>query len=112
VDYQIGEPLEVCLGSELLPGDDAGKQLRVKRVEGDVLVRERANVWQGTLRNWRRVGVLQGSKDKARFFVLEPSDTDDEIRFENFYVRGKFKRVETVNNAQAARRAYQAFEPA
>jgi hypothetical protein len=110
--YEIGGPLEVRLGSAIFPGDDAGKQLRLKRIEGDVLVRERANVWQGTLKNWLRIGVLAGSKDRARFFVLEPGGSDEEILFADFFVRGKFTVVETINNAQAARRAYDAFEPA
>ena len=65
-----------------------------------------------TLLNWRRVGVLAGSKDRARFFVLEPGGTDEEIRFADFFVRGQFTIGATINNAQAARRAYNAFEPA
>jgi hypothetical protein len=107
--YAVGEPLHVRLGSAIFPGNDAGKSFRIKRVEGDLLQQEQANVWEGTLLNWRRVGVIAGTKDKARFFVLEPSDVDDELLFEDFFVKGKFRIVETVNNTQRARDAYRLF---
>jgi hypothetical protein len=67
-------------------------------------VNDRANIWEGTLTNWRRIGVLAGSKDQARFFILEPGEIDDD-----FFVRGKFRIVEKINNAQQARQAYSAF---
>jgi hypothetical protein len=105
----LGGPLKVRLGSAIYPGNDPGKQFRVKRREGDVLVNDRANTWEGTLTHWRRIGVLAGTKDQARFFVLEPGQNDDELRFADFFVRGKFRIVEKINNAQQARRAYSVF---
>jgi hypothetical protein len=110
--YILGEPLSVRLGSAIFPGNDAGKAFRIKRAEdGDVLEKQRANVWQGTLLHWRRIGVIASTKDKARFFIIEPADTPEEILFEDFYVRGKFKVVEKVNHTQDARDAWRAFKP-
>ena len=110
--YTLGEPLSVRLGSAIFPGDDVGKSFRIKRIEdGDLLQRERANLWEGTLLNWRRIGVMASTKDKARFFVIEPADTLEEIRFEEFYVQGKFKIVQKVNHTQDARDAWRTFKP-
>jgi hypothetical protein len=106
----IGGPLRVRLGSAIFPGEDAGMSFRIKRAEGDLLQQEQANVWEGTLVNWRRVGVIAGTKDRARFFVLEPADAEDELTFESFFVRGKFRVVEKVNNTQRARDAYRPFK--
>lgn len=108
--FVLGEPLQVRLGSAIFPGDDAGKSFRVKRADGgDLLEKEQANVWEGQLINWRRIGVIASTKDKARFFIIEPADTPEEILFEDFYVRGKFKVVEKVNHTQDARDAWRAF---
>ena len=54
--------------------------------------------------------VIASTKDKARFFVIEPADTSEEILFEDFYVHGKFKIVERVNHTQDARDAWRAFK--
>ncbi len=67
--YTLGEPLSVRLGSAIFPGDDAGKSFRIKRVEeGDLLEKERANLWEGTLLNWRRIGVIAGHQGQGAFF--------------------------------------------
>lgn len=108
--YSVGEPLRVRLGSAIFPGEDAGMSFRIKRPEGDLLQQEQANIWEGSLLNWRRIGVIAGTKDKARFFVLEPGEGDDELVFQHFFVRGKFRIVEKVNNTQRARDAYRAFK--
>lgn len=111
--YTSGDPLSVRLGSAIFPGNDAGRTFRVKRIQdGEFLSNERGSyVWEGTLHDWRRIGVIAGTKDKARFFVLEPSDSEDELIFEDFYVRGKFRISSHVNNTHQARDAWRAFTP-
>ena len=39
-----------------------------------------------------------------------PAYMEDEILFEDFFVRGKFRIVEKVNNTQRARDAYRTFK--
>lgn len=108
----LGAPLAVRLGSAIFPGNDAGKSFRIKRgPDGDLLQNQQANVWEGTLLNWRRIGVIASTKDKARFFVIEPADAPEEILFEDFYVKGNFRIVQKINHTQDARDAWRAFTP-
>jgi hypothetical protein len=67
--------------------------------------------WNGNqvIERWRRVGVLTGGKGKLRFFELEPSTDENEIKFGKFYVRGRFGFVRKVNGAAAARKAWDTF---
>ncbi|AUX35789.1 MULTISPECIES: hypothetical protein [Sorangium] len=108
--YTIGEPLNVRVGSAIYPGNDAGPAFLVKRAEGDLLQQEQAITWEGPICNWRRVGVIANTKDKARFFILEPADEYDELLFEGFYVKGKFRIAHREDNTHLARDAYRAFQ--
>jgi len=50
----------------------------------------------------------QGKKT-TRMFVLVPSDTEDEYDFYGFYLQGKFRVVEKVNNPKLAFERFKAF---
>lgn len=63
------------------------------------------------LDKWSRVGVLTGGHGKLRFFELEPGGEPNELEFHGFHARGPFRVVRKVNNAKAAREAWEAFEP-
>lgn len=60
---------------------------------------------------WKRLAVRTEDKSKgsARFFALEPSDTENELRHGPFFVKGHFKIARRVNNSKAARAAWKDF---
>lgn len=95
-------------------GQEAGAVLRV-RLPGPageaVEPSSKAAPAEGQVKAWRRVGVLHGRAGKLRFFELEPASEDGEVKLGALYVRGRFRVVEKVNNAKAAREAWEAFQP-
>ncbi len=60
----------------------------------------------GTISNWESIAAIAGTKESARFWRLEPGDTVDEVAFEGFFVRGRFRIVEQINNERQARQAF------
>jgi excisionase family DNA binding protein len=103
------EPLEYCAGYE------AGSMLQIRyprtAAAAEAEEPEDRAPTTGTIKRWRRVGVLTGAKGKLRFFILEPGPEPNEIAFHTFYVRGKFGIAEKINNAKLAREAWDAFKP-
>lgn len=66
---------------------------------------------KGSLSRWRRIGVYTaGLGGSARFFEIEPAETEEKIDFQGFFVRGKFRFVRKVNSAKAAREAWEEFK--
>lgn len=105
------EPLNVHAGSF------DGKSLHVKHAGHGELSPARTprsgEIGQTALvAPWRRVGVITSAGTRARFTVLEPADEENAITYGAFSVRGKFRIVETVNNAKEAGEAFKVFEPA
>jgi hypothetical protein len=74
--------------------------------------RDGGNIVVGTISNWRRMALLTGRKEKARYFEIEPADDEHEIAFAGYYLRGRFRVVRKDNNARRAREAYRQFVPA
>lgn len=91
-------------------GNDAKKhaQLRIRFDDREELAELKNRVAgerkRGEQSRWRRCSVLSGAPDgKLRYFVLEPGTKENEIKNADFFVRGKFKIVEKVNNPKRAR---------
>jgi hypothetical protein len=65
---------------------------------------------------WRKVAVMtsgrtsSGQKIKPRTWLLEEGDELAELRFRDFYVRGRFKKT-VINNPRRARETYVSFQP-
>jgi hypothetical protein len=100
---------------QLRVGSAPGVSFRVKHpgaLEGRT--EPAANVVEGTLTAWARVGVMfsaeRGDTKGQRFFVLEPGGEETELKLGDFYVKGRFTVVEKVNNSERARAAWKAFE--
>ncbi len=67
-------------------------------------LRDDGNVHVSTISaGWRKIAVLAGNGERCRFFLLEPSQADNELIFEGFYVRGCFVIAEKVNHMDRAR---------
>lgn len=100
------EPLDVCIGNT------EGQSLRM-RYPGELReTGHTGHIVEGQIGRWRRVGVISGGDGKHRFFELEPADSENELKFGPFYVRGRFSIVKKVNAAKKAREAWQTFTAA
>ena len=88
-------------------GHAAGVSLKVKH-PGALRAKERVqeNVISGKVASWKRVVVLSRLEDKTRLFVLEPASGEEKIELGPFFVRGRFRIAEKVNNAERAAEAW------
>jgi len=65
----------------------------------------------GTLpAGWRSLGLRYGKGEDLRFFELVPSDTEREIAWQGFHVRGTFKIARRVRNPNRAADEWKAFK--
>lgn len=96
---------------DVVAGNDDGRSLRIKVLGGELQVgaREGHRV-SGTIRAFKVVGVISGGAGRHRFFLLEPSETSDELAFGPFHIRGRFRVAARENNPRAAREAWKKFE--
>jgi excisionase family DNA binding protein len=102
-----GEPLDICMGhraGETMKARYPGTLQDERRIEGNIVA--------GRVMRWKRAAVLTGAGASARMFVLEPADETSEVKFGPFYVRGKFRVAQKINNAQKARETWRTFEAA
>lgn len=68
--------------------------------------------WIGTIpAGWSRLGILGTSKERSRFWEIEPAEGESLLHFEGFYLRGGFRIVETVSSTPKARAAFRDFQP-
>jgi hypothetical protein len=97
--------LQICMGNV------KGKSFRVK-IPGELADKHRVDehVVEGSVSRWLRVGVISGGPGRYRFFVLEPAEAEDDLKYGPFYVRGRFNVAKKINNSDAAHDAWKAFE--
>lgn len=100
-----GQPLEVRVGGE------NGYGLKVREDPRASSTGIGPNLLQITF--WVRLEVLTYLKgnDSARYFVLEPAEEEANLHHGPFYVAGKFKITEKINNAREARETWEAGKP-
>lgn len=94
--------LEVRMG--LRPGES----LRLRDVDTSGLVQDDSGAWCGQLRAWTQIVALAARGDKARCFVLVPSENPNAIEHGDLFVRGRFDVLETINNPCKARERFKA----
>ncbi len=97
---------------ELLMGSADGRVLKFKAdvpfdgTERAAHAQTRVAVADG----WTRAIVYTVEKpQRQRAFLLVPNDAEEEIVFGAFYVRGRFRIEERINNPRRAREAWEAF---
>lgn len=106
-------PLQVRMGSV------EGLSCRVKMPELLEDSSKEGGIRTGTLKRWRRVGVIIGGKGVQKvegrkgytFWELAPGDKEISIEQGPFFVRGRFRVVRKVEHSREAIDAYDAFEP-
>ncbi len=95
-------------------GKHDGISLRIKVRGGpDGLaedIRRAGAVFEGSVPRWSQIAVITGTPDRQRFFLLEPADEEGLIEHHDFFVRGRFTKAKTSNNADAAVAAWRAFK--
>ncbi|AKT39141.1 helix-turn-helix domain-containing protein [Chondromyces crocatus] len=102
-----GGILEARIGS----APDASFRVKHTREEFEVEEKHGAE-WVGTIPGgWHRIGVLGTSKERARFWEIEPAEGESVLHFEGFYLRGGFRILETVSVSARAREAFRHFRP-
>jgi excisionase family DNA binding protein len=102
-----GGVLEARIGS----GPDASFKVKHTREEFE-LVEKRGAEWTGIIPGgWRRIALLGTTKDRSRYWEIEPAEGESVLHFEGFYVRGGFRVVETISATPKAVAAFKAFEP-
>lgn len=102
-----GGILEARIGS----APDASFRVKHSREEFELEEKHGAE-WVGTIPGgWHRIGVLGTTRDRARFWEIEPAEGESVLHFEGFYLRGGFRIVETVSATPRAREAFRQFRP-
>ena len=102
-----GGILEARIGS----APDAAFRVKHSREEFELEEKHGAE-WVGTIPGgWHRIGVLGTTRDRARFWEIEPADGESVLHFEGFYLRGGFRIVETVSSSPRARDSFRQFRP-
>jgi hypothetical protein len=92
-------------------GSVEGKSFRIKALGSEEVARDGRKV-DVVVATFKRVAVVFSGELTNKLFVLEPSEKADEFRFGPFYVRGRFRVVERVNDPKAASQRWKAFEAA
>lgn len=83
--------------------------LRLKSADGETPTDAVHN--KGSVARWRRAAVLTGGFGGARYFEIEPDPSaEEELKFQHYYVRGRFRIARKENNSKAAREAFEAFK--
>lgn len=91
--------------------------MHVKHAAGELDDRVSAgprSVVSGVVRaGWRRLAVLTVDAPKQRLFVLEPAaeEASPPLTCGPFYVRGRYRITDRINNPREAREAWKAFTP-
>lgn len=91
-------------------GSVEGKSFRLKTL-GNREVGRKGHKVDVEVDTFRRAALVFSGKTTNRMFVLEPAEKPDEFRFGPFFVRGRYRVVEKINDAKAASQAWKAFEP-
>jgi excisionase family DNA binding protein len=91
-------------------GNAPGESFRIKVGGGHLSEDARSGrVIDGHVDRFDRVAVLSGGEGKHRFFEIEPGESEEEIRFGDFFVRGRFRFANKVNHPEKARAAWKSF---
>jgi hypothetical protein len=101
-----GNELDVCMGNR------AGASFSVRAANPVANVVREGDVLRGRILRWKRVLVRStGVGGTTRVWVIEPGTEDNEIRFGEFYVRGRFAIADQSSNARTVDRVWKKTPP-
>lgn len=69
----------------------------------------RVTIYMVEVAEFTRVAARLTGREMGRLFILEPADVDSEYVYGDFFVAGRFRIVEKVNNARAAAERWKSF---
>lgn len=91
-------------------GNMPGSSFMVKVLGLEPLAIERdGHVLDGEVRTFTRAAIKFGGTTGQRMFVIEPADEPNEFVFGAFFVRGRYRVIEKVNNPATAAERWLAF---
>ncbi|UJR81510.1 helix-turn-helix domain-containing protein [Sandaracinus amylolyticus] len=97
---------------ELRIGNAPGASFMVKGGAFEESGRD-GRVIDGVIREFRRVAIKfgDGGRHAQRMFVLEPATRSDEFTLGPFFVRGRYRVVEKINNPADVAERWKTFDP-
>jgi hypothetical protein len=99
-------PLEVCMGNH------GGASLSVRSANPVGGIERDGDVLRGRIGRWSRVLVRTiGVGGSSRVWVIEPGPDQNEIRFGDFFVRGRFAIVDHSKNARKVEQIWKKTPP-
>lgn len=90
-------------------GSATGFSFRVKAPDLEIVEKD-GHARVGVVSKFERAAIAFSGKTVNRFFVLEPADEPFRYDFGPFFIEGRFRVAEKVNNAQEASARFKAFE--
>lgn len=98
--------LDVCMGNA------AGASLSVRAAKPVAQLTREGEILRGRIPSWTRVLVrTMGVGGSKRVWILEPGAEENEIRFGEFYVRGRFVVTDQSNNPRTVDRIWKKTLP-
>lgn len=89
-------------------GNSPGESLMFKAIGPNSRItttRVAPRIVEGSVPSFTRAAIKFGGKTGQRMFVLEPSDDENEFALGQFFIRGRYRVAEKINNsAEAAER--------
>ena len=100
------EPVDVRMGSK------PGVSMRIKH-DGTFVKRDKTgSIITGTLEDWTELAVITNLKatddgyDSLRFYRLVPGGEVNQVRLDDFWVRGSFELIEIIHEPAEAHEAF------
>jgi hypothetical protein len=98
--------LEVCMGN------NAGATFSVRSANPVADLSREAGVLRGKISQWKRVLVRStGVGGSTRVWVIAPGPDENEIRFGEFYVKGRFVIADQSNNVRKVEQIWKKTPP-
>lgn len=92
-------------------GSKPGCSLRLKASTPLENTNKTGGILEGELSAFQEVAVATSGRESNRIFILIPADDQNEIIFDEFFVRGKFAIDRKVNNPRLASEEFMSFTP-
>lgn len=108
-DVVPSEPAGSAFALRARMGSATGWSFRLKAPHIEIVETD-GHARVGVVSSFERAAIAFSGKKVNRFFVLEPADEPFRYDFGPFFIEGRFRVAEKVNNAQEASERFKAFE--
>jgi len=99
--------LTVCFGTK------KGSGALIPKFVNDIemVTKNDQGLKEGVVMSFLSAAILTNTQGDKRFFRIVPGP-DNEMKFNGFFIKGKFKIIEKINNPRGADKAFKTFTPA